>query len=118
MGTSIRQVLVAAVIVLAPAAAAAQDGAVLSGVVYDPSGTPTPGVVVTVTHPERNAVRVVVTNLQGEYRLEGLEEGTEYRVEVSHPKFRKLRVTIPVVRGQTPVVTRLNPRKNCVLNGR
>ena len=90
MGTMIRRAVLAAALVLGLAAGAyAQYSAAIRGVILDTDGRPTPGVVVTVTHPAEPIVRVAVTNLRGEYVVRGLEPGVEYIVRVAHPKFRK-----------------------------
>jgi hypothetical protein len=112
MSTRIRGLLTAAAVVFATTAAA--QSAPLQGVVRDESGRPVPGVVVTVEHPEETAVRVVLTDLNGRYAVRELERGTRYRVEASHPSFRKARVAAEPGRG---VIVTLKPRRSCPTEG-
>jgi hypothetical protein len=62
--------------VVLPAAASAQmtRGGIV-GTVRDTSGAVVPGVTVTVTNIDTNAVRVAVTDEQGTYRVQALEPG-------------------------------------------
>jgi hypothetical protein len=110
MGTRIRSLFAAAAVVFgfAPGAAAQPDP--IRGVVHDHMGTPMPGVVVTVEHPQQTAVRVVLTDLQGQYAVGQLERGTRYTVHVSHPKFRKARVKAAA--GER-INVKLKPRRSC-----
>ena len=90
----------------------AQGGGVLKGSVHDVSGAPLPGAVVTVSDPQQMRVRVAITDLRGEYVVEGLERTTEYRVEVSHPKFRKRELQAQPHDGAAEPIT-LEPRRRC-----
>jgi hypothetical protein len=109
MGTHIRGLLFALMLVAGAEGAAAQDSASIRGVVRDHTGTPLPGAVITLAHPDEAQVRVVITDLEGEYRVDGLEAATEYRLEISHPQFRKreLRIRPGTAAGET---IRLDPR--------
>lgn len=111
MGTRISTLVGAAVVVFGIATgAAAQSGPVHRGVVHDHRGTPLPGVVVTIAHPGQNAVRVVLTDLRGEYSVPELEHRTRYDIQVSHPEFRKTRLR--AAPGDRITVT-LKPRRSC-----
>ena len=113
MGTMLSRVAAVVILVLGAAATAdAQYGAAIRGVIHDASGQPTPGAVVTVSHPAARLVRVAVTNLRGEYVIRGLEPGAEYVVRVTHPKFKKHRLearAYAAAERVTPV--RLKPRR-------
>ena len=113
MSHLIRRTAFAVLLVLGLAPTAdAQYVAAVRGVIYDAVGRPTPGVVVTLTHPTRPVVRVAVTDLRGEYVIRGLEPGAAYVVRVTHPKFRKQRLearAYAAVHEPTPV--RLEPRR-------
>jgi hypothetical protein len=91
--------------------AAAQTGAVLSGVVFDRAGNPVPGVVVTIVDPAKQGPRVVVTDQSGVYFVDRLHYGTAYAVDVSHPRFRKSRLQAIANEGEAPVHVTLNPRR-------
>ena len=99
----------AAVVFSITTSAAAQSGP-LRGVVQDQNGSPVPGVVVTIEHPQQTAVRVVLTDLQGTYAVDQLESGTRYKVRVNHPKFRRARLNASA--GEH-VNVRLKPRRSC-----
>jgi hypothetical protein len=93
MGTKVRRLIAAAIVVFGlVSGAAAQPGPVHHGVVHDASGRPLPGAVVVFEHPEQTEVRVAVTGRWGEYTVRGLESGTRYDVIVSHPGFHKARL--------------------------
>lgn len=91
--------------------AAAQTGAVLSGVVLDRAGNPVPGVVVTIVDPAKQEPRVVVTDQSGVYFVDRLHYGTAYAVDVSHPRFRKSRLQAIANEGETPLHVTLDPRR-------
>jgi hypothetical protein len=110
MGTRIRSLVVAAAVVFGFATGTAAQSDPLRGVVHDHTGTPVSGVVVTVEHPQRTVVRVVLTDLQGAYAVSELERGTRYNVHVSHPKFRRTR--LKAAAGEQ-VNVRLKPRRSC-----
>jgi hypothetical protein len=111
MSTRIRRLIAAAAVVFGFATgAAAQSTAFHRGVVQDHRGAPVPGVVVTVQHPQDTAVRVVLTNLHGEYEVGDLEHGVRYRLQVSHPEFRKTRLQAS---ADDHVIVRLKPRRPC-----
>jgi hypothetical protein len=114
MGTRIRSTLLAAAVVFGLAMHAAAQPAPLQGEVRDQTGQPLPGVVVTVEHPEETAVRVVLTDLHGQYTVRGLDRSTRYDVEVSHPRFRKTRLEAA---GGERVSVRLKPRRSCRSGG-
>ena len=93
MGTRIARLFGAAIVVFGFATgAAAQSDPIHRGVVYDHTDVPMPGVVVTIHHPQQQAVRVVLTDQWGEYAVADLERGTRYTVSLSHPLFRPARV--------------------------
>src|SRR3972149_7837732 len=70
-------VAVALVLIVVPGLASAQiTRATISGTVRDSSGAVLPGATVTVTNPETNMVRTVVTDVLGYYRVPALEPGT------------------------------------------
>jgi len=91
--------------------AAAQTGAVLSGVVQDRAGTPVAGAVLTVVDPVKEETRVVVTNQGGGYFVDRLHYGREYAVDVSHPQFRKSRLRASANEGDAPVHITVLPRR-------
>jgi hypothetical protein len=109
MSTRIRLIFAAAAVVFGfVSAAAAQSAPSQRGMVRDHTGTPLPGAVITVQHPEKLAVRVALTDLQGEYSIEPLEGGVEYVVRVSHPRYRgaQLRAT-----AGEPLAVNLKPKR-------
>jgi hypothetical protein len=110
MGTRIRSLFTAAAVVFGSATGAAAQPDPLRGVVHDHTGTPVPGVVVTVEHPQQTAIRVVLTDLQGQYAVRELERGTRYNIHVSHPKFRQARVKAS---AGDRVNVKLKPRRSC-----
>ena len=92
------------VLVLAfSSAAAAQAGAVLSGVVHDRAGEPVSGVVLTIVDPVDGDTRVAISDSGGMYFVDRLQYGVRYAVDVSHPRFRKSRVQARANEGETPV---------------
>lgn len=97
---------------------AAQPEAVLRGTVQDPRGTPTPGVVVTVEEPQASFVRVALTDLRGEYRIEGLDGETEYLVRARHPQFRETRLKARAAAHDAPLTVTLKPRRSCLISRR
>ena len=109
MGTRIRSLFAAAAVVFGFATGAAAQSAPLRGMVHDHTGTPMAGVVVTVEHPQQTAVRVVLTDLRGQYAVDELERGTRYNVHVSHPKFRKARLKAS---AGDEVTVKLKPRRS------
>jgi len=93
-----------AVLVLAfSSVAAAQTGAVLSGVVHDRAGEPVSGVVLTIVDPIKGDTRVGISDSRGMYFVDRLHYGVQYAVDVSHPRFRKSRVRAGANEGETPV---------------
>ena len=79
---------VAAVLVLAPAAAFAQEGQI-AGSVRDTSDALMPGVTVEVTSPALiEKVRTATTDANGQYRITNLPVGT-YKVTFSLSGFTK-----------------------------
>jgi hypothetical protein len=92
------------VLVLAfSSAAAAQTGAVLSGVVHDRAGEPVPGAVLTIVDPVAGDIRVAISDGGGMYFVDRLQYRVRYAVDVSHPRFRKLRVRATANEGDTPI---------------
>jgi hypothetical protein len=110
MSARIRSLAMAAAVVFGIATGAAAQSNPIQGVVHDATGTPVPGVVVTISHPQQATVRVVLTDLQGRYVVNELDPRTQYDVQVSHPKFRKTRVKAGA--GDEINVT-LKPRRSC-----
>ena len=108
MAARFRRILAAAVVILGSATNAAAQPAPVRGVVQDSTGNPVPGVVVTVEHPQQTAVRVALTDLQGAYEVRELQRGTRYRIEISHPEFRK--ATLRAEPGER-VDVKLKPRR-------
>ena len=98
------------VLVIVPAAAA-QTGAVLTGLVQDRAGNPVPGVVLTIVDPEQPRARVVVTDQDGVYFIDRLDYGTSYAVDVSHPRFRRSRVQATANEGEAPVHITVDARR-------
>jgi hypothetical protein len=77
--------LVAFVLLLIPISTAFGQGvqtATLEGTVTDQSGTPLPGVTITVSSPAMMGERTAVTTGTGDYNLRGLPPG-EYRIRFS-----------------------------------
>jgi hypothetical protein len=109
MGTRIRSLVVAAAVVFGFAASAAAQSVPLQGVVHDHTGNPLPGVVVIIEHPQQTAIRVVLTDLRGEYAVDQLERDTRYTVHLSHPNFRKARLK---VWAGDRITVRLDPRRS------
>jgi Carboxypeptidase regulatory-like domain len=108
-------VAAAGLLVTVSSAAAAQTGAVLSGVVQDRTGAAVSGVVLTVVDPVRSETRVVITDDRGTYFVDRLHYGFEYMVHVSHPRFRKSHVRASANEGETPVrITLAPPRPRLV----
>lgn len=104
--------MAAAALVLGSAPATAQVGGVLSGLVRDGAGNPVPGVVLTVVGPTERDARVVITDQRGAYFIDRLHYGTEYELDVSHPRFRKSRVRASANEGEAPVEITLSPRRS------
>jgi hypothetical protein len=71
-----------AMLALLPFSAFAATTGTLTGTVTDATGGALPGVTVTVTSPQLQGSRSVVTNESGEYVLSLLPPGT-YRVELA-----------------------------------
>ena len=103
-----------AVLVLAfsSSLAAAQTGAVLSGVVHDRAGAPVAGVVLTIVDPIEDDTRVAISDSHGRYFVDRLHYGTPYTVDVSHPRFRKSRVEARANEGETAVDIALVPPRS------
>lgn len=112
MPNSVSTLVATAVLVLAASSgAAAQTGAVLSGVVYDRAGDPVSGVVLTIVDSTQAGTRVVVSGQNGAYFVDRLHYGREYAVEASHPRFRKSRVRATANEGEAPVHITVAPRR-------
>jgi hypothetical protein len=113
MRVNIRALIGAAALALCLApAAAAQTGAVLSGVVHDRAGNPVPGVVMTVIDPTQRAVRVVLTDERGAYFVDRLDYGKPYYLQASHPRFRHSRVDASANEGETLVDVTLHGKRH------
>jgi type 1 fimbria pilin len=94
------------IIMLLPAAAAAQAGstAQISGTVIDASGGVLPGVDVTVTQTDTGLMRSAVTDATGGYTLPNLPVGP-YRLEASLSGFRSyVQTGIVLTVNATPAV--------------
>jgi hypothetical protein len=91
MREQVKGLLAAAVLLLLPAAAWAQEGQI-AGIVRDSSGAVVPGVTVEVTSPALiEKVRSTVTDSNGQYRLTNLPVGT-YSVTFTLSGFRRQQV--------------------------
>jgi Carboxypeptidase regulatory-like domain len=102
-----------AMLVLAfSSAAAAQTGAVLSGAVHDQAGEPVSGVVLTIEDPITGDTRVTISDSRGMYSVDRLHYGTQYAVDVSHPRFRESRVWASANEGDTAVDIALVPPRS------
>jgi hypothetical protein len=115
MTSKVRTLIGAAALTLALAiapAAAAQTGAVLSGVVYDRAGEPLPGVVLTIVDPLRPEPRVVLSDASGEYFVDSLIYGRSYGVAASHPRFQTSLVEARANEGEAPVHITLHRKQN------
>jgi hypothetical protein len=109
--------LTIAVLVLAfSSAAAAQTGAVLSGVVHDRAGEPVSGVVLTTMDLVKGDTRVAISDNRGMYFVDRLHYGVRYAVDVSHPRFRKSRVRARANEGETPLHIALAPPRSRVVS--
>lgn len=133
---TIQKLLVALVVLLAPAVASAQ--ASLTGTVRDASGAVLPGVTVEAASPALiEKVRAAVTDDSGQYRIIDLRPGT-YALTVTLPGFSTVKrenieltgsatLTIPIemrvggleetitVTGESPVVDVQNARREIVM---
>src|SRR5262245_16125870 len=86
-----RSVRLACGLLLVSAAAWAQTGSTIAGVVTDPSGAVLPGVTVEAASPALiEQVRTVVTNSQGRYSIVELRPGT-YTVTFSLTGFNTVK---------------------------
>lgn len=74
-----------AVLVLVPALASAQEGAIV-GRVLDTAGDVLPGVTVEAVGPAQVEPRLEVTDLEGRYRIDGLPPG-RYAIRFTLPGF-------------------------------
>jgi protocatechuate 3,4-dioxygenase beta subunit len=110
------RIILAAILVLGLATAAdAQYDATVRGLVRDASGRPTPGAVVTISHPTMPVVRVAVTDLGGQYVIHGLEPGAAYVVHVTHPNFRKQKLEARAYATvQDPTTVHLKARRTTI----
>jgi hypothetical protein len=109
MKARIRTLLAAAAVVFGFAThSQGQTGPIHRGIIYDHTGAPMPGAVVTFSHPQDSAVRVAVTDQWGEYAVRALDPRTRYVVEISHPAYRTARMqTSPA----SYINVRLKPRR-------
>ena len=109
MGTRIRSLFAAAAMVFGFAAGvAAQSDPVHRGIVHDHTGAPMSGAVVIIQHPQQTAVRVALTDEWGEYAVSGLEHGVRYKLQVSHPRYRKTQLQAS---AGDHVIVKLKPRR-------
>ena len=102
-------VATAALVLAVSSTAAAQTGAVLSGVVHDRAGEPVSGVVLTIIDPITGDIRVAISDNRGMYFVDRLRYDVQYAVDVRHPRFRKSRVRARANEGETPVHVSLAP---------
>jgi iron complex outermembrane receptor protein len=84
---------------------AAQQTAVLSGQVFDPTEAPVPGAKVELSRGPA-AARAVATDREGRYRIEGLDPG-EYTLRVSIPGFQAQERRVSVGTGSAVADFRL-----------
>ena len=70
---------------------------VLAGTIHDHTGTPVPGVTITLTGPER---RTVITNARGQFIVAGLLPGV-YEARAELAGFRASVTKVTVVAGRT-----------------
>jgi hypothetical protein len=132
-------VMLALLLLLAPASASAQIGAQLTGTVRDSSGAVLPGVTVEASSPALiEKVRSVVTDGSGQYRIIDLPPGS-YTLTASLPGFNTYKrdglalsgtvaLTIPIqmtvgalqetitVSGEAPVVDVQNTKRETTVN--
>jgi hypothetical protein len=80
--TTFAVVLVALLVPVAGFAQTSRTTGALTGVVSDTSGTPLPGVTITITSPQLQGSRTTVSEANGEYLFATLPPGT-YRAEYS-----------------------------------
>ncbi len=80
--------LIVSVLALTPSIALAQDTALLTGAIRDPSGAVVSGAGVTVKNRANGLVRELNTNSSGEYLAAALPPG-QYDVTVTAPGFRR-----------------------------
>jgi len=112
MAVALRNLIVATLLVLTfVPVAAAQTGAVLTGVVHDEHGNPVPGAVLTLVDSTQNGTRVVVTDSRGAYLVDRLTYGRAYDLGVSHPQFRTSRLSASANEGDVAVNVAMHPRR-------
>jgi Carboxypeptidase regulatory-like domain len=105
----------AVLVLVFSSAAAAQTGAVLSGVVYDRTGEPVSGVVLTIIDPVTADIRVAISDHRGMYSVDRLQYAVQYAVDVRHPRFRKSRVRARANEGEIPFhIALASPRSRFV----
>lgn len=92
--------------------ASAQTGGVLSGTVHDRTGTPVPGVVLTIVDPIKGDIRVTMSDSRGAYFVDRLHYGSQYRIDASHPRFRESRVEARASEGESAVDISLVPPRS------
>jgi hypothetical protein len=108
-------VAVAALVLAFSSAAAAQTGAVLSGVVHDRAGEPVSGVVLTIIDRDTGDARVVISDDRGMYFVDHLHYDVQYTVDVRHPRFGRSRVHARANEGDAPVdISVVPPRSRFV----
>jgi uncharacterized protein (DUF2141 family) len=89
-GRAVRR-LALAVLLLVPAAAAAQQSGSIAGIVRDATGAVLPGVTVEASSPALiEKVRTVITDEAGQYRIVDLRPGV-YAVSFALPGFATIR---------------------------
>ncbi|MFW6089793.1 MAG: carboxypeptidase-like regulatory domain-containing protein, partial [Gemmatimonadota bacterium] len=77
-----------------------------AGVISEEDGSPIAGATVTFTHQPTGFTSTATTNERGAFRIQGLEPGGPYRVEVASIGFRPhVREDVTVGLGQTYNVT-------------
>lgn len=76
------------VVGMSTSAFAQETSSGVRGTITNPSGAPAANVKITVTHVPSGTRRVVITNAQGIYTIQGLRVGGPYTVEVDSDQYR------------------------------
>lgn len=105
MNRSIRAGAFLLALSLAMTASAQTTQGDLTGIVLDPSGSPVPGVKVTIVNETNGATRVLNTDDSGNYRAIGFFAGS-YRVEFEKTGFKKR--AVPSVRVEPATLRRVD----------
>lgn len=99
MSRRLFSIVSALVITLFPRFSAAQDTAVLAGIIHDSSGGAIPGASVRIINETTSAAVDAVTDGQGSYRVGALPAG-QYRVEASLDGFETVVRQVPLAGGE------------------